>query len=137
MSGLITMGRGPRLAYVIRPVKTKRVETTHRFDPKTRKVVAVKAKEATTGGYMVYTPNGSSYRISEADMIKGGFDKPPTIINFEMVNDTKTPAGRFKFAIDEESRRKAYLEMEKQVIRACQRRGATVEKDEVHDEPVS
>jgi hypothetical protein len=119
------MGRGPRLAFVVRQLKGKRKMQVHKYNPTTHKNDIIMVEK--DAGYMVYTPNGTSYRLTKEQLLKSGLDRQPEIINFESVNNTRSPAGRFKYAIDDKARAAAYKELEEQVIRACRRRGATVD----------
>lgn len=111
--------QGARLEFVVRKLKEpiKRAKVT--FDKKQKRLVE---KVTEHEGFMVYMPNGHSYRLTATEVVKKGFDRIPTILNFERVNDTKSPAGRFKFAINDEARAKAWNELEDQVIKSCTRR---------------
>ncbi len=123
--------KGPRLEFVVRPMKGKVKVPHHSFDPAKKKVVSVLNTE--DFGYLVYLPNGNSYRLNKDQLKKYGYDRQPTILNFDQVNDTKTPAGRYKFAMDDAQRKKAWLELEEQVIKACVRRHGPVTGVVEHD----
>jgi len=114
--------KGPRLAFVVRPIKGNFNRPKHKIVKK--KIETSLEKEA--AGYIVYMPNGTSYHLTHKQLLHHGFDKQPTIISFETVNDTKTPVGRYKFAMDDKQRKVAWAEMEQQVIKACQRRHGPV-----------
>lgn len=116
--------KGPRLEFVVRAVKGKVKVPYHNFDPTKKKIVtALKTEDF---GYLVYLPNGHSYRLNKDQLKKYGYDRQPTILNFDQVNDTKTPAGRYKFAMDDNQRQKAWTDLEDQVIKSCVRRHGPV-----------
>lgn len=123
--------KGPRLEFVVRPLKGKRKKPYHSFDPVKKKIVSVLNDE--DAGFLVYLPNGHSYRLSKSELEKHGYNRQPTILNFDQVNDTKTPAGRYKFAMDDKQRKEAWKELEEQVIRACVRRHGPVTGVVEHD----
>ncbi len=121
--------QGPRLAYVVREIKgtIERMKMTpppSKFakdkDPELvndDSNVARLVKEP--AGFMVYLPSGHCYRMSQKELLRRGFHKPPTILSLDQANDTQTAAGRFKLAITEGERKKAYAEMEAEVIKNC------------------
>lgn len=113
--------KGARLAYVCRPLKGKKKHRVHAWDSDAKKLVSIETE--IEAGYMLYTPSGHSYRLTEQQVIRRGFDAQPEILNFDAVNDAKSPAGRFKFAINDETRKAAWRQMEEQVIALCKRRG--------------
>ena len=80
-----------------------------------------------SAGYIVYMPNGSAYRLSEKELHKRGFDRDPEILSFESAKDRKTAAGRFKLAVTDAARKKAYAEMEAEVMRVCHKRTGSLE----------
>lgn len=114
--------KGPRLEFVVRELKGEVSRPHHSMNGK--KIETVLAKEP--AGYLVYLPSGQSYRLSRDELVKRGFDRQPSIINFEMVQDTKTPAGRYKFAMDDKTRRAAWKLLEEEVIKSCVRRHGPV-----------
>lgn len=124
----ITIGRGPRLEFVVRELPGKRKRAIHGWDAK-KKVITEKAV-VEPAGYMIYFPNGTCYRLSQQELVARGYDREPSIINFELVNDTKTPAGMFKYAQNEQTKKAAYRKLEDQVIRACKRRAGPSENNE-------
>lgn len=123
--------KGPRLEFVVRPIKGKVKRLKHSFDPTKRKISATEVVE--DGGYIVYLPTGHSYRLSHRDLVKRGFDRQPNILNFETVNDTRTPAGRYKFAMNDASRQLAWTALEDQVIKSCIRKHGPVVVSEDED----
>lgn len=125
--------KGPRLEFVVRPLKGKVKKPYHNFDPQKKKIVsALKEEDA---GFLVYLPNGHSYRLTKSQLERRGYDRQPTILNFDQVNDTKTPAGRYKFAMDDKQRKEAWKALEDQVIRACVRRHGPVTGVVENDSP--
>jgi|SRR6478752_2077947 len=126
--------RGPRLEFVVRPAKNKVMRAKVSFDPTSRKNVE-RVVEIDEKAFIVYMPNGHSYRLTASELARRKLDRQPSIISFETVNDTTSPAGRYKFALNDEQRQKAWRDLENQVIRSCQRRHGPVEnKEEVHAE---
>ena len=116
--------KGPRLEYVVREQRGKVKRPVHSFDKKAGKIVTtVKDVEA---GYIIYMPPGLSYRLTREELLKRGFDRQPTILNFESVNDTKTNVGKYKFAMDDATRRAAWRAMEDEVIKSCIRKHGPV-----------
>jgi hypothetical protein len=127
--------KGPRLEYVVRPLKGKVKTPHHSFNNKTRQIETTLVND--DAGYLVYMPNGHSYRLSKEQLLKRGYDRQPTILNFDQVNDTKTPAGRYKFAMDDAMRKRAWVELEEQVIKACVRRHGPVSPEVIKDDTAS
>jgi hypothetical protein len=127
--------QGPRLAYVVRELRgtVKRpkyepplTKAQREADPKARQDNAnLRRMTEVEAGFMVFTPTGASYRLTKKQLIRQGFDRPPTILNREAAKDAKTPAGRFLLAIYEKDRVAAYEEMENEVIRHCSGRAGT------------
>jgi hypothetical protein len=111
---------GPRLEYVVRKIKTPIRRSVYTCD-KEKKVLVAKDTEV-VDAFMVYMPTGHSYRLSYAEVVKRGFDKQPTILNLDRVSDTKSAAGQFKFAINEDARIAAYKRLEEEVIASCTRK---------------
>lgn len=81
---------------------------------------------------IVFLPNRSVrvMSIKEADRL--GFLQQPPILNFEAVTDQKSTAGKFKFAINDDVRREAWMEMEQSLISNCQRKGGKPLPDGVY-----
>lgn len=122
--------KGPRLEFVVRPLKGNFMRPKHRVVKK--KIETHFEKEL--AGYVVYMPNGTSQHLTHKQLLQHGFDRQPSIINFETVNDTKTPAGKYKFAMDDKQRKAAWALMEQQVIKACQRRHGPVKVGDEENE---
>lgn len=112
--------KGARLEFVIRPIRGKRKRIIYAYDKAAKKLVTSEAED--DAGYMLYTPTGQSYRLTKQQMLQKGFDRQPEILNFDAVSKPDTPAGRFKFAITDELRKKAWAEMEAEVVKLCNRR---------------
>lgn len=121
--------KGARLEFVVRELRGQVEHVKCSWDPKKKKIVHVKTKQ--DAGYMLYLPNGSSYRLSSTQLVERGFDRQPNIINLDAVKSTDSPAGRFKFAITDQARAKAWAELEKAVIDNCIRRKGIVEKETI------
>jgi len=115
--------KGARLEFVCRPIKGNRKRNVTSFDAEKKKLVTTEVVEK-GGGYMLYLPTGNSYRLTEEQVTRRSFLREPDILGFEGVQNKDTPAGRFKFAITESARMKAYKEMEDQVVKACTGRAA-------------
>lgn len=105
---------GPRLEFVVRKLAGSVMRSIATWSEAEKKIVNI-PKEV-PAGYMVFLPNGQSYRLSEKELKRRGFDRPPNILGFEQANNDKTAAGRFKLAISEEARKKAYGDLEKEVV---------------------
>lgn len=120
--------QGARLSFVTRKIEGPVTQFKTKWDAKLKKLTTepVVVKDA----YMIYLPTGNSYRLTHKQMMERGFDKQPTIMNMERVNKPDTAAGRFKFAINDESRQAAWRELEEEVIRLCRRRQGHLEHSE-------
>lgn len=124
--------KGPRLQYVLR--KLPGTVTRTKYIPPAEHVKGSKASTANStviviedAGYMLFLPTGQCYRLTEAQATAGGYDSEPNIIGFDTANDKKTAAGRFKLANTEMARKRAYAELEKEVVDACLRRVGSIE----------
>lgn len=113
--------KGARLEFVLRPLKGEKDRLIRAWDSAKKKIIATKSVEP--AGYMLYLPNGHSYRLTEREVLKRGLHRQPNVMNFDSVKDASTPAGQFKFAINDSTRKTAWAAMEKQVIDLCKRRG--------------
>jgi len=127
---------GPRLEFVVKKLPGTVTRTKWKAPPTKAQVDKdeslakdlsnQKSSEEVDAGYMVYLPTGFCYRMSADELVRRKFDRQPNIISFEQANNTKTPAGRFKLARNEQEKQRAWAEMEKQVIDACQGRVGNV-----------
>lgn len=124
--------QGPRLAFVLRklpgtvlvnkmipPATKAQREKNPELKDETQNTMRQVVEPA---GFMIFTPTGYCYRISESDLRKmqvRGMPLEPDIIGYEQANKQDTPVGRYKLARSEQAREKAYKEMEDQVIFAC------------------
>lgn len=111
--------QGARLEFVVRRLSQPITRAKVKYDKKQKRIVE---ETKQVEGFMVYMPNGCSYRLTATELVKKGFDRQPAILNLERVTGTDTPAGRFKFAINDEARQKAYRELEDLVVKACTRK---------------
>ncbi len=116
--------KGPRLEFVVRKLTGSLMRNVAVFDEAEGKITQV-PKEI-PAGYMVFLPNGQSYRLSEKELARRGFNRAPNILGFEQANDTKTAAGRFKLAVNEEQRKKAYGDLEKEVVDVALKKVGTI-----------
>jgi len=123
-----TVMQGARLTYVLRKVDGPVTQLKRKWDAKLKHIVTdtVAVKDA----YMLYLPTGHSYRLTHKQVIEKGFDKQPSIMNFERVNNAETNAGKFKFAINDEARQEAWRALEDEVIRLCRRKQGPAEHSE-------
>jgi hypothetical protein len=126
--------QGARLEFVLRelpgtvlvrkitpPPSKRKKDADPELENKSSNVIEV---ERAPAGYMIFFPNSSCYRLSPEEAKRRGFlDRRPAVLNLESVKDTTTAAGRFKFAIEEAEKRKAYRDMEDELIRRCTRGG--------------
>lgn len=121
--------QGARLEFVVRPIKGTVKRMKYKAPPSAEEVKANPKLKGDTAnvprlvtedaGFMVFTPSGACYRLTQKELIRRGFDRPPNLLNREAAKDTKTPAGRFLLAIRVEDREKAYREMEDEIIKRC------------------
>lgn len=121
--------QGPRLEFVVRELPGTIERFTYRAPPTKRQrdadpslegnISNTKIKVLEPAGFMVYTPTGNCYRLSAEELMARGLDREPNIIGIEQANDTKTAAGRFKLARNDQARQRAWLDMEKEIINAC------------------
>lgn len=124
MSASHTM-KGARLEFVLREFKGVRTLKKHRFDAKKKKIVPTVVKEE--GGYLLFTPSGHAYYLTKQEALDRGYlNRRPKILNFDQVNDTETPAGKFKFAVRQEDKEAAMVELEKEIIKLCTSRGGPI-----------
>lgn len=114
-----TEREGPRLEFVLRPLPGTVVRTEARVNKEAREIEYTEA--VTPAGFMLYLADGHSYRLTQKQVVARGLDREPGILNFEKANDPKTAAGRFKLAVSDTARKKAYAEMEQEVINVCER----------------
>ena len=118
--------KGPRLEFVAKEFSDDWIRLVYKFNRKTKKNEPT--EEKVTGGYMIYTPMGQSYRLTHEQAQTMGFlDREPVMIGLDRINDATTPMGRFKFARSDEARNKAYKEMESEVIKCCGDRRTLIE----------
>ena len=108
---------GVTLNYVAREVQGNIPCTLTKFDKDLGENVheMTKVKEPV----IVFFPNGTTQVMSRKRAEGLGFLEQPDILNFASVQDSKTPAGRYKNAIRESDRLNAWLTMENAVIQRC------------------
>jgi len=107
--------QGVVLSYVTRLVTGEVLTTQTRYDVDDQEL---KTQELSIEEpVIVFFPNGTSQVFASKNAAKKGFLETPEILNFASVEDQKTPAGRFKFAIRDDQRRQAWLDMEENVVR--------------------
>lgn len=112
---------GVKLSFVTRRVTGKVYTERAKFNEDTQK--NEKVQVPIEDPVIVFFPSGSVLLMSEKDAETKGFCEPPELLNIEQVNDTKTAAGKWKFAMSDDQRRKYWLIMENSVIRRCTSRG--------------
>jgi hypothetical protein len=112
---------GATLSHVTRRVTGEVLTETCAFDEKSEKNEKkyVPLKEPV----IVFLPSGSVILLSEEEAERRGLMDEPDIIGIAEVNDTKSAAGKWKFAMSDKQRQAAWLIMEKAVIRLCTSRG--------------
>lgn len=106
---------GARLAYVVVPLDgvVKREQVTYN-----RKGGLQKKMVEQPAGYMVYFPQGHAIRFrTKADLEAYGLHLEPEIINMDGMHARNSPMGKLMTAQDDESRKKAYVSLEDQVIK--------------------
>jgi hypothetical protein len=120
MAGYGSEMNGARLEFVLRPIPGTVLRGHYTFDDEKKQNVFIEAHEE--AGFMLFLPDGHSYRLTKADVVRRGFNRSPDILNFEKkAQDQKSPAGRFRLAITEVEKKKAYTEMEDEVISVCRK----------------
>lgn len=112
---------GAVLAFVTRAVKGKMERTVMKFDEDVHKNVP--SVERIKDPVIVFFPNKTSQVFSLKEADKRGYLQMPEVLNLQAVEDPKSAAGRFKFAVSMEARKQAWLELEQAVISACMARG--------------
>jgi hypothetical protein len=122
--GVGTDLKGPRLEFVVRKIPGSVARQIASFDDIENKIVPIDKTQP--AGFMVFLPNGHSYRMSQKELDKRGFNRTPNILGFAEANDTNTAAGRFKLAATDAERKKAYGEMEAEVVKASMNRAGTM-----------
>lgn len=118
--------QGARLEFVARKLPGT-IKQTLFTAPADGDLGNVRHEVTVDAGYLVYLPTGNAYRLSDKEFKRRGFDREPEILSYESAKDKKTAAGRFKLAVTEQARKKAYAEMEAEVIRICHRRTGSTE----------
>lgn len=113
----LTEVQGVILRYVVRELEGNITIQKAKFNTKLGENEFT--EEAMLHPVIVFFPNGTSQVMERASAEKRGFLDMPQILNFDTVQDTKTPAGRFKNALTTKARREAWLQLEQAVIRNC------------------
>lgn len=122
-----TQLKGARLEFVKRPCGP--FETT-RYSWDKKKKQLVKEKVQHERGWLLFTPFGQSYRLTEKQLVDRGYARTPKVMNLRHVEDTTTAAGRYKYAIDPAERKAALREMEDAVIKRSTDRRIPIEGDQ-------
>lgn len=112
---------GATLSHVTRRVKGEVLTETCKFNEETEK--NEKRYVPLEDPVIVFLPSGSVVLLSEAEAERRGLMEEPDILGIAEVNDTKSAAGKWKFAMNDKQRQAAWLIMEKAVIRMCTSRG--------------
>jgi len=112
---------GATLSFVTRRVKGEVFTEKTLFNDETQKIE--KKHVAIENPVIVFLPSGSVLLFTEEEAAARGLMEMPEVLNIEDVNDTKTAAGKWKFAMNDAQRRKSWEIMEHAVIRACTARG--------------
>ena len=112
---------GATLSFVTRRVKGEVLTEKTLFNEDTQKIE--KKLVEIENPVIVFLPSGSVVLLTEEEAELKGLMDMPEVLNIEDVNDTKTAAGKWKFAMNDSQRQKAWLILENAVIRACTARG--------------
>lgn len=112
---------GAVLSFVTRRVKGEVLTEVSQFDEKSEK--NEKKYVPLEDPVIVFLPSGSVVLLSEAEAERRGLMEEPDILGIAEVNDTKSAAGKWKYAMNDKQRQAAWLVMEKAVIRGCTSRG--------------
>lgn len=117
MSGVTGEISGVGLAYVTRAIDGDIKTTKTAFDKKLGENVT---KETTVEEpVIVFFSSGTSQVMSLKRAEALGYLEQPEVMNLANVQDTKTPAGRYKNAIREKDRLDAWMALENAVIQRC------------------
>lgn len=116
-----TEAAGATLSFVTRRVIGEVLTEKTNFNEETQKIE--KKVTPVVDPVIVFLPSGSVILLSEEEAARRGLLEMPEVLNIEEVNDTKTAAGKWKFAMNDAQRQKAWLILEQAVIRACTARG--------------
>lgn len=115
---------GARLSFVVVPLQgtvKREVSTYTRKGGLQRKVVEEPA------GYMVYFPQGHALRIRDKKTLEHyGLHIEPQIINMNGMHPRNSPMAKMLSAQDDESRKKAYVSLEDQVIKLATAHTGTI-----------
>lgn len=115
---------GSRLSYVV--VKLEGTVKRETCSFKRGKGIVQKLAEQ-PAGYMVYFPRGHALRFrDEAALAAYGLDRKPTIINLRGLEDPNSPVGKLISAQDNEARKGAMVNLERQVMQLATARSGPV-----------
>lgn len=116
---------GARLAYVVVPQEGTVRRPVHKYH-KAKGLIVSEVEEP--AGYLVYFPRGHVIRIrTKAELRKYKLNEEPQIVNLQGLNDRNSPIGKLMFAQDEDIRRNAMVDLEKQVIRLAEAKSGKIE----------
>lgn len=118
------MMQGGRLAFVIRPIEG--IVHREHIEVKVLKKATANSKarhsfervvKEEPGGYMVYFPMGHAIRVrTDATLREFGLDGEAEVVDVSGLYDPKSPAGRLMVAQNEQAKKAAFVDLEKQVI---------------------
>lgn len=117
---IANMMEGPRLEFALVPAEPQ-IGAKYTWDKKKGQLVTEEVVHE--NGYMLYTPAGHSYFLTQEEAVDRGYMRDPEIMNFESIRDRQSNAGKFKYGIDEKTRREGYEGMIRDLIRFCSRGG--------------
>lgn len=122
--------QGPRLAYVVVPIKktVKRMVTTFEKGVGLREVPTEEE-----GGYLVYFPRGHALRLTEKELKRYKLGKrAKAFVDLAGLTDPESPMGKVFMAQNDQARTAGWRDLEKMVIQlATARSGPVVVAEEV------
>ena len=113
-TAVINSMQGPRLAYVVVPIKDKVKRVVTRFT-KGQGLHDELVEE--DGGFLVYFPRGHALRLTAKDLRRYRLDrKPKVFVDVAGIMDPESAIGKIFMSQNEASRINSWKDLEKQVI---------------------
>ncbi len=133
MTGMTAVMQGTRLAFVVRKldgdVTRERMEVKvikGKGPKKTDRHELERVSAEEPAGYMVYFPRGHAIRCKDdRALARHGLNREPELVNLEGLHDPNSPAGKLFMSQDEQTRRGAFRDLERQVIDMVHRQGGS------------
>lgn len=107
---------GAVMSYVTRQISKGKIKTETAFRNDENELQ--KKEVAMTDPVVIFFPSKSCVVMEKKIAREKGFLEPPEIMNLETVQDQRSLAGRYKFAMTPEARMDAWQKMEDEIINA-------------------